>query len=178
MCCYHHVKLCLEVAGKSRGWRAELRLLDLPLNRLDDSWMDIGTDRLVAEVVRYVVDGDWDAIWWGVGVGALYGHALYRRARILYHTHLVSLGAVTRDVTTNKYRVFKMWYWCHAWNSEHALTLSALWSRLRNAADWKPCTNRKTLFILFDSRINGSSWRVEILVGAYDSSETLHSVDC
>lgn len=90
--------------------------------------MDVGTDGLEAEIVCYVVDGDWGAIWWGVGVGALYGHALYWRARVLDHTRLVSLGAVARDETANKYRVFK-------------------------------------LLILFESRINESSAKVEVRVG-------------
>jgi len=70
--------------------------------------MDVGSNGLEAEIVCYIADGDWDAIWRGVGVGTLHGHALYRRARVLDHTRLVSLGAVTRDVTANKYRVFKM----------------------------------------------------------------------
>lgn len=62
VCCYHHVT-DLEIAGKAWRWRTEPGLLDLTLNGLDDSRMDVGTDRLKAEIVCYVVDGDWGAIW-------------------------------------------------------------------------------------------------------------------
>jgi hypothetical protein len=93
---------CLEVVGEGGRTRGESSLRDLLLDRPDDGRVDVRADGLSSETVGHRVDGNWNSVGSGVGVGSLYGGALHRRPGVLKHANFVALAAVTADVAASK----------------------------------------------------------------------------
>jgi hypothetical protein len=94
----------LEVAAERGRTSAESGLCHLLLDSPDDCRVDVRADGLISEAVSHILDGDWWAVGRRVRVGTLYGVALYRSPRVLEHTDLMTLAAVTADVAARNRR--------------------------------------------------------------------------